>query len=214
MSIELAFLKSKVARRIFILFIFCALVPIVALAAISFSQVTDQLYEQSWKRLRESTKAMGMSIFERLTFLENELKVFTSNLDTGSKASMLRTTEGHIERLKKRFRGLVVIDDAGKGIPLFGSAAHPGEVSGDEVQYLVSGKTLLATQPDEDNHIHIYLMRVVDPQEPKKGVLCGEVNSMYLWGITEQSTLPADPAMSSTPRFPSPHRSQRVRSLE
>ena len=34
-------------------------------------------------------------------------------------------------------------------------------------------------------------MRVVDTQEPGKGILCGEVNSMYLWGITEQSTLPA-----------------------
>ncbi|MBW1691515.1 MAG: HD domain-containing protein [Deltaproteobacteria bacterium] len=191
MSIELSFLKSKVARRILMLFIFCALVPIGALAVISFSQVTDQLYEQSWKRLRESTKAMGMSIFERLTFLENELKVLSSGLDTGSKASMLGATEDYQERLSKRFRGLVFVDGAGKGIPLFGSAANPGAVSEDELKYLHAGKTLLATRPDEDNRIRVYLMRAVDPREPKKGILCGEVNSLYLWGITEQSTLPA-----------------------
>jgi len=191
MSIELSFLKSKVARRIFTLFIFCALVPIVALAVISFSQVTDQLYEQSRERLRESTKAIGMSIFERLTYLENDLKVLSSGLDTASKASMLRATEEHAEQLKKRFMGLAVIDDEGKGIPLLGSAEHPGEVSVDELKYLHAGKTLLVTQPDKDNHIHVYLIRAVDPQEPGKGILCGEVNPMYLWGLAEQSTLPA-----------------------
>jgi len=191
MSLELAFLKSKVARRIFTLFIFCALVPIAALAVVSFSQVTDQLYEQSWKRLRESTKAMGMSIFERLTFLENELKVFSSNLDTGSKASMSRATEEYAERLSKRFRGLAVIDDTDKAITLFGSAAHPGEVSGDEEQYLMSGKTLLVTQPSGDDRFHLYLMRAVDLQEPEKGILCAEVNTMYLWGIAGGGTLPS-----------------------
>jgi putative nucleotidyltransferase with HDIG domain len=191
MKIELAFLKSKVARRIFTLFIFCALVPIAALAVISFSQVTGQLYEQSWRRLRESTKAMGMSIFERLTFLENELKVFSSGLDTGSKASMLRATEEYGERLKRRFEGLLIIGDAGRDIPLLGAGEHPGELSADKVQYIVSGKTVLVTQAGGDDRIHLYLMRAVDPQEPEKGILCAEVNPMYLWGIAEGGTLPS-----------------------
>jgi putative nucleotidyltransferase with HDIG domain len=191
MSIELAFLRSKVARRIFALFIFCALVPIVALAVISFSQVTDQLYEQSWRRLRDSTKALGMSVLERLGFLENELKVLSSGLDTASKTPMLRATEEYRERLSKRFRGLLIIGDHGEEIPLFGASEPPGEVSGDELKYLRSGKTLLITQPDKDNRIRVYLMRAVDPQEPRMGVLCGEVNPMYLWGIAEYSTLPS-----------------------
>jgi putative nucleotidyltransferase with HDIG domain len=192
MNLELAFLKSKVARRIFTLFIFCALVPIAALALVSFSQVTDQLYEQSWKRLLESTKAMGMSVFERLTFLENELKVFSSNLDAGSKVLMSsRAIEEHKERLEKRFRELAVIYDDGKAVALFGSAVHPGNISGDELNYLHAGKTLLVTQPGGDNHIHLYLMMAVDPQGPRKGILCGELNPMYLWGLSEHSTLPA-----------------------
>lgn len=191
MSMEFSFLKSKVARRIFTLFIFCALVPIAALAVVSFSQVSGQLYEQSWKRLRESTKAMGMSVFERLGFLENELKAFSSGLDTGSTASMLRAIEEYKERLSRRFRGLAVIDDTDNVITLFGSAARPGKVSGDELKYLNGGKTLLVTQPGSGNRIHVYLMRAVDPREPRKGILCGEVNSMYLWGLSDQSTLPA-----------------------
>ena len=45
MKIDTTFLRSKVARRIFILFVFCALLPIAALAIISFSYVTNQLKE-------------------------------------------------------------------------------------------------------------------------------------------------------------------------
>jgi len=161
------------------------------LAVISFSQVTGQLYEQSWKRLREETKAMGMSIFERLTFLENELKVLSSGLDAGSTAPMLRLTEDYQERLSKRFRGLAVVEGAGKEVALFGRMEHPRGLSEDEVQYLESGKTLMATRLDEENRIHVYLMRVLDAREPEKGVLCGEVNTLYLWGIAEYSTLPA-----------------------
>jgi len=36
MKLEWAFLRSKVARRIFTLFVVCALLPIAALAIISF----------------------------------------------------------------------------------------------------------------------------------------------------------------------------------
>jgi putative nucleotidyltransferase with HDIG domain len=35
------------------------------------------------------------------------------------------------------------------------------------------------------------MMSAVDPQDPKQGILCGEINSMYLWGLTEYSTLPS-----------------------
>jgi hypothetical protein len=81
MKIELTFLRSKVARRIFALFIFCALVPILALAIISFTQVREQLYEQGQRRLHQSSKTLGMSIFERLSFLENELKIYLRKKD-------------------------------------------------------------------------------------------------------------------------------------
>jgi nitrogen fixation/metabolism regulation signal transduction histidine kinase len=70
MKIELTFLKSRVARRIFALFIFCALVPILALAIISFIQVREQLHSQSQRRLSRSSKALGMSIIERLSYLQ------------------------------------------------------------------------------------------------------------------------------------------------
>jgi uncharacterized membrane protein YidH (DUF202 family) len=78
MKIEMTFLRSKVARRIFGLFICCALIPIGALAVLSYSQVTKQLNEHSQKRLHYASKAVGMAIFERLQFLEDEMKLAAS----------------------------------------------------------------------------------------------------------------------------------------
>jgi putative nucleotidyltransferase with HDIG domain len=191
MKIELTFLRSKVARRIFALFIFCALVPILALAIISFTQVREQLYEQGQRRLHQSSKALGMSIFERLSFLENELKIFSSSLKSSPGASTHRPAEEYSKRMKQRFKGLALITDSGKCIPFFGPTEQPAEQSEEERQHLRSGKTLVLSRSGGDNRLHIYMMRAVDPQDPKQGILCGEINSMYLWGLTEYSTLPS-----------------------
>jgi len=191
MNIELTFLRSRVARRIFALFIFCALVPILALAVISFSQVAEQLYEQGQRRLHQSGKALGMSIFERLSFLGNELTIFSSSLSPDPGTSTHRPAEEYSESLKERFKGLALITDSGKYIPFFGHIEHPGEQSEEERQHLRSGKALVSTRPCGDNCLHIYMMRAVDPQDPKHGTLCGEINSMYLWGLSENNTLPA-----------------------
>ncbi|MEE9120713.1 MAG: HD domain-containing phosphohydrolase, partial [Syntrophobacteria bacterium] len=59
-----------------------------------------------------------------------------------------------------------------------------------ERQHLGSGEPLILTQSRGDNRLHIYMMRAVDPQDPKQGILCGEINSMYLWGLSEHNTLP------------------------
>jgi hypothetical protein len=47
MKIEKKFLTSKVGRRIMGLFVFCALVPISALAIVSFTRVSGELDKHS-----------------------------------------------------------------------------------------------------------------------------------------------------------------------
>jgi ABC-type spermidine/putrescine transport system permease subunit II len=47
MRIDTTLLRSKVARRIFVLFVLCALLPIAAVVILSFSQVTRHGYSCS-----------------------------------------------------------------------------------------------------------------------------------------------------------------------
>jgi hypothetical protein len=74
-QIERSFLSSRVARRVFFLFILCALLPVGALSLVSFSDVTGQLTQQAERRVRQESKAMGMAIYQRLLLLERRIAV-------------------------------------------------------------------------------------------------------------------------------------------
>jgi diguanylate cyclase (GGDEF)-like protein len=67
-------LQSRFGRRLLLLFVGCAVVPIAVVAAVAYRHVTQQLRTQSESRLRQSNKALGLAIFERLLLLDATLK--------------------------------------------------------------------------------------------------------------------------------------------
>jgi hypothetical protein len=67
-------LQSRFGRRLLLLFVGCAVVPIAVVAGVSYRHVTHQLRTQSESRLRQSNKALGLAIFERLLLLDATLK--------------------------------------------------------------------------------------------------------------------------------------------
>ena len=84
MKMDLSFIKRKVGRRIFVQFVLCALVPIIALATVSFFQVRAELEKQGQTRLHEATRSLGTSIYERFLNLENDLKILSLVMNPGS----------------------------------------------------------------------------------------------------------------------------------
>jgi putative nucleotidyltransferase with HDIG domain len=190
MKIDATFLRSKVARRIFMLFICCALLPIAALAIISFSHVTTQLNEQSQRRLHQASKAAALAMYERLLFLEAEMKMRAANLATAPGAPIPPPAEELGEGLKQRFKALAVVTDAGRTVSLFGRLQAPPEPTPAEKQHIISGKTLVSSQHRPDLPPGIFLSRAVDPPHLKRGILLGEVDTTHLWGIGSENTLP------------------------
>lgn len=191
MKIDATFLRSKVARRIFILFILCALLPIAALALISFGQVTNQLNTQSQRRLHQASKAVGISIFERLQFLDAEMEIVASRLALGTGGPIMTVPAGFGKDLQHRFKGVARITDGGRYTAVLGRVRNPPEFSSAEKQILNDGHTLVATQHPPGMPPRIFMGRLLDPQQPTKGLLVGEINPMYLWGISDyQNTLP------------------------
>jgi len=144
MKIEPRFLRSKVGRRIVLLFILCALLPIGGLAVISFTQVTNQLNEQSRQRLREVSKSKGMDILERLTLLELALRMIASNLGTGSTLPTQLSFQGPDEDLTQRFKRMSMITDSGESTALLGGALELTRIlSEEERRHLITGQSLL-----------------------------------------------------------------------
>ena len=190
LSFETSFLKSRVARRVFVQFILCALVPIGVLGLISFHQVTKQLHEQGRIRLLHFSKTMGMSVFERMTLLENELQNISEIMqkDQGSLSGSL--TGEFRDRLKQQFKGIAFFQDSGDGWPLLGTVKRPKKLSSQEKQHLDSGKSLIISHRDPQGRVHVYLVRDLVPDEPEAGFLLGEMQVRFLLGLSDYDTLP------------------------
>jgi HAMP domain-containing protein len=209
MKVDVTFLRSKVARRIFTLFVLCALLPIAILAILSFRQVTKQLDQQSRTRLRQATKATGMALFERLLFLEGELLQVAANAATASGGAIRPPTRGLAEDLASRFTGLTVITEAGRQIPMLGRVADLSQFSAADKQHINSGKTLVSTDARPGGPVRVFMSLLIDPQGPRRGILMGEINTPYLWGTVEEGALPPLTELcvldqSSRPLFCSP----------
>jgi len=72
-KLQWTFLRSKVEKQLFALFLSCAVVPILVLSILSFDHVSKQLYDQSRTRLHQASKATGMMLLGRLLQAETEL---------------------------------------------------------------------------------------------------------------------------------------------
>ncbi|NQT80250.1 MAG: HD domain-containing protein [Candidatus Aminicenantes bacterium] len=190
MKFEITFLRSKVARRIFILFISCALVPIVFLAILSFSHVTKQLNEQSQRRLHQASKTMGQNILERLLILEIEMKMITSNLKADSYGSLPTPSEGFNTHIKQEIKGLKLITDAGKHIDFFGSIQNTPELTPGQKQHILSGKTVVSIESRSDSWARIFMSKKLNPEYPGYEILWAEIDPLFLWYMQYEKTLP------------------------
>ena len=190
MKIDKTFLRSKVARRIFLLFISCALLPITVLAVLSFRQVTRQLNKQSQERLQQAAKAMSMNLFERLQFLEVGTEMVVSSLESASASSFQLSTVEVSEQLKERFRALALVLGSGKAMPLIDFVPEPPPVTEEESEHLRKGRTLITAEIGSNRHGVIFIRRLVDVKNPTKGLLVGQVSDFYLWRGGEENPLP------------------------
>ena len=82
MEWKLKSFNTKVARRIFTLFIICAILPVTILALLSYINVKKQLNEQSKRLLSQESKTMVVYIYDRLLMLRDEIKFVASNFNS------------------------------------------------------------------------------------------------------------------------------------
>jgi putative nucleotidyltransferase with HDIG domain len=176
MNISSTLLHSKVARRIFFLFILCALLPIALLAVISIREVTQQLTLESEARLLQATRAEGMSIYERLTLLDAELTVIESGPTRASAAVSLP------HELEDRFTAIAEVAPSGSVRALLGNLSSPPALSRAEMEWVESGHTAVTVAQAAD-HPRIFMTRMLDSRQPAAGRLVAEVNPGYLWGV-------------------------------
>jgi putative nucleotidyltransferase with HDIG domain len=191
MKIDGSFLRSKLGRRIFGLFICCSIIPIAALSALSLNQVMKHLEDQSRRRLQQSTKAFGMSTFERLTLLDTEF--IQTGYDYKKNLSLDLERPGRVEDAGpnvRRFKSIGVYHPDGSSLYLAGQGDHPIVLSQMDRENLPSERTSIFTRMTSSSAPRIFMARALGGDGPMRAALVAEINTAYLWSIGPDNTLP------------------------
>ena len=176
-----AFFRSKVARRIFSLFILCALVPLGVLAYYSYNQVTGSLYAQATAGLRRASKISGMIAYERLQFLETDLETLASLPAWSADGPAVGLHSGLEERLSARFKGLVLRTGSGMTTSIVGRMRPIPQLTEEEEDQIRTGKTIVFSRPGTKKAAGIYMAKALDGRRPLRAFVFGEIDPEYLW---------------------------------
>jgi len=141
--IDRSFLRSRVARRVFLAFVLCALAPLAAQAWLSRNEVRSELSRQAAERLHADSKSAAMTMVERVQYLEADLIVLASELRRGG--SLESVLAGIEERIDLRFEGLALVEHDGSVLASMRGALEALEWTPEERRFLDSGRTACPT---------------------------------------------------------------------
>jgi putative nucleotidyltransferase with HDIG domain len=169
--------KSKVARRIFGLFVVCALGPMVVLALISYVQVSNQLRAASRARQHQASKNAAIEVLTRFRALEGDLALAAVTV-AGSGGHEATSPVEIMLRLDARFASLAVEYADGSGATLRGPRGPTAPLSAEEVAHLKAARTILRI----DETGRLLMIRSFGDSSAR---LVAEVEPAFLWDELE-----------------------------
>ena len=192
MTLAPAPLQSRFGRRLLLLFVGCALLPIAVVAAVSYGHVTRELRNQTERRLHQANKALGLAVYERLLLLDATLRsipprVLLQLRGAHRPGDATRLLNAGVDLLAgRRFVALEFAGDDGTYIPVFGTLANRPTLSGAERESLRAGLPTIVNAHGAERPPRTFMLRRVE-HGGMAGTLVGEVSPEFLWGSLASS---------------------------
>lgn len=191
MKLELIFLRSKVAQRIFFLFIACALLPISIMAVVSLTTMTSELRAQSRERIHQNSRTMGQDILQRLELLNDDMRVIASNLMANPNQTYYYVPQESESDREPRFKGLLLIDRDGTTRYLYGHISNLPRIPPEAKEEILGGKTYIITEYNENYQTRIFMAIALNLELQRKDVLLAEISPDFIWFSLQEEYLPA-----------------------
>jgi diguanylate cyclase (GGDEF)-like protein len=166
------FVAARVSRRLFVLFLLSAFLPLAAIALLSLTQVRTLLLQQGEQRLAATAKTYGMSVFERLLIAGDIAVAAAFNPQGPLPPDALAT---------RAFSALSVVTGE-KVAAMIGPPLAPA-LSEEVRARLASGKSALVVRGAAAAP-QVLLATALPP--PSASVVIGEVRPEYLWGPADE----------------------------
>ncbi len=182
--LEGLFLRSKVARRVFLLFVLSAFVPAALLTALSYGHLRTLDQDHVRRQLAHEGGSYARGVYERLLGAHFMLGVQAAALRSGLKPGD-SDGAGH-----PVFRRIDLVHGQGSTLLLLRPAGAvpdpPQEVRIDAPlqAHLARGDSAVLTRGDA-GPARVLMLQALDPAQPERGVLVAELAGTYLWGAED-----------------------------
>lgn len=190
MKINLIFMKSRVANRIFYLFIICALLPIGLLAFISLNQLAEDQKKQSFQKLHNVSKNIGMSILEGLSFIQSEMQVVALSSDAKLQTPAFGKLNPKSGFMNQRLLGFTLFEGQKAVKTFMGEPCPYQKMTASDFEHLSSREGVLHIQRVNENSYRMFIILGLSEISHKGTLLVGEINPEYLWEMARGSLPP------------------------
>jgi diguanylate cyclase (GGDEF)-like protein len=205
-KINNSFLRSKFARRIFLLFIVSAVIPVAVVAWLSYSHISKQLNKQSYEQSHIVCQAVGMELYRRLTIAHDELAAIGKRLEESASRGE-KLSDNMIDANAPDFEELSLFVNGARTLDLRGTLDQPPELDDEQRNQLAEGKTVIQTRYDRENRLDILLIQALDENGRMDDLLVGIVDPDFIWAVNDM--LPsANDVLILTPNGTVLHRSR------
>ncbi|HEV8149245.1 MAG TPA: EAL domain-containing protein [Gemmatimonadales bacterium] len=179
-------LRSRLGRRLLILFAACAVVPTCAVALLSFVSVTGELTRQGRQRLSALAGSAGKTVYDRLSFFESDLRRQGDALLACAQQPRRAAASGCGEDLLYAAEGIAASSRGPIGI-LAGRRGSVDPLSGLQLPVLSPGQSTLLVRPAEPAPA-LYLVH--RPETSSETLLFARLSPDYLWSAADAQGLP------------------------
>lgn len=169
----------KFSHKLFSQYFISAIIPVVVLSLISFYTVSKLLEKNATRQVYTESRAIGLTIYDRLQTLDRNLLELTESVDS---TAQLKTSEW----LKTMYSSLYITDaDVIKEV-VHGEDVFVFELSYAQKEYLHTNKNLLIAHKTDVGQGKLLLLRTFGSAD--EHLLVAVLNPKYLWKISVKET--------------------------
>jgi PAS domain S-box-containing protein len=180
--------QTRVGRRVVVLFIVCAVLPVTVLGIASYVTIADSLREQASDRARLTAKRIGAGLMERFGTLESSLISVAANL-SDAPSGMMRETAARDDRFAD-----VAIISGNSQHRLRGALPVVPKLTARQQRQLQSGGTIITLSGDTSGAI--MMARQITTAGGLRGVIWARVSDSVVGRVLATEAVTAQHASS------------------
>jgi putative nucleotidyltransferase with HDIG domain len=167
------FLRGVVAKRIFGLFILCALLPIGSFAAFSLWEMSGTLKDQTDQRLHHAAKNINVALLQGLGFLQTEMSALGKSSDARPEIS------------PEHWLGITRFREGSDPHTIYGTPCPPLSLTVAMREHLEMGLSAIFTEEVPGVLSRVYMAVPGRRGSLDRGILVGEIDPKYLGEIID-----------------------------